>query len=138
MSDEFYESTVDVEIKKEGWMNSTWRPAMAWSYMIVCMCDFVVFPVLWTLAQMMYGGQVSMQWSPITISAGGLYHLAMGAILGVTAFGRTKEKLAGVNNDNVIVQRQTHETPSNFNQSTVRPVPRPPVYTPSRPRDTDD
>ena len=37
----------------------------------------------------------STQWQPLTLQGGGLVHVAFGAIIGVTAFGRTKEKLAG-------------------------------------------
>ena len=35
------------------------------------------------------------QWVPITLQGGGLFHVAMGAVLGVTAYGRTQEKLNG-------------------------------------------
>jgi hypothetical protein len=86
------------EKKKEDWMNSKWRPMMGWMYMAVCMTDFVLFPVLWSLVQAVHGGQVSSQWSPITLQGAGLFHMAMGAILGIAAFGRTQEKMAGVNN----------------------------------------
>jgi hypothetical protein len=84
---------------KEDWMNSKWRPMMGWMYMVVCMCDFVVFPVLWSLIQAIHGGNVETQWNPITLQGAGLFHMAMGAVIGVTAFGRTQEKLAGVNID---------------------------------------
>lgn len=76
------------------WINKKWRPAMGWSYMITCITDFVVFPVLWSLLQAMSKGQVTSQWQPVTLMGAGLYHVAMGAIIGVTAYGRTKEKLA--------------------------------------------
>ena len=88
----------DNEKKKEDWMNSKWRPMMGWMYMFVCMCDFVVFPILWSLVQASSHGNVSAQWQPITLQGAGLFHMAMGAIIGVAAFGRTQEKLAGVNN----------------------------------------
>jgi hypothetical protein len=78
-------------------MNSKWRPMMGWMYMFVCMCDFVVFPILWSLIQAAHGGRVETQWQPITLQGAGLFHMAMGAIIGVAAFGRTQEKLAGVN-----------------------------------------
>jgi hypothetical protein len=80
---------------KEDWMNTKWRPAMGWMYMVVCMADFVLFPILWSIIQAAYGGQVTSQWDPITLRGAGLFHLAMGAIIGVTAFGRTKEKISG-------------------------------------------
>ena len=85
------------EKKKEDWMNAKWRPMMGWMYMFVCMCDFVLFPILWSLIQAAHGGRVETQWQPITLQGAGLFHMAMGAIIGVAAFGRTQEKLAGVN-----------------------------------------
>jgi hypothetical protein len=81
------------EQKKEDWMNSKWRPMMGWMYMIVCICDFVLFPILWSLVQALHGGRVETQWSPITLNGAGLFHMAMGAILGIAAYGRTQEKL---------------------------------------------
>jgi hypothetical protein len=82
-----------MEPVKEHWMNHKWRPMMGWMYMLVCTCDFVVFPVLWSLIQALHAGNVTSQWNPITLQGAGLFHLSMGAIIGVTAFGRTQEKL---------------------------------------------
>jgi hypothetical protein len=79
--------------RKEDWMNTKWRPMMGWMYMIVCLADFVVFPILWSLAQAIHGGEISTQWNPITLQGAGLFHVAMGAILGIAVFGRTREKL---------------------------------------------
>jgi len=86
------------EKKKEDWMNSKWRPMMGWMYMLVCTMDFVGFPVLWSLLQAMSHGQVNSQWQPLTLQGAGLFHIAMGAIIGVSAYGRTQEKLNGANN----------------------------------------
>ena len=84
------------EIKKdEDWMQKKWRPAMGWMYMIVCMMDMVIFPVLWSILQAFNHGQVTNQWQPLTLQGAGLFHLAMGAVLGIAAFGRTQEKMAG-------------------------------------------
>ena len=98
--------------QKEGWMNSKWRPMMGWMYMLVCTMDFVVFPILWSLLQAMNNGRVETQWSPITLQGAGLFHMAMGAIIGVAAFGRTQEKLAGVNNGGSSIP--TSLSPSGF------------------------
>ena len=87
--------------KNEDWMNSKWRPAMGWMYMLVCTTDFVLFPVLWSLVQVIGGGEVRTQWSPITLQGAGLFHMAMGAILGIAAYGRTQEKMAGANNGGI-------------------------------------
>ena len=87
--------------KNEDWMNSKWRPMMGWTYMLTCVADFVVFPVLWSLVQIIAGGEVKSQWSPITLQGAGLFHMAMGAILGIAAYGRTQEKLNGANNGGI-------------------------------------
>jgi hypothetical protein len=89
------------EQKKEDWMNSKWRPMMGWMYMLVCTMDMVVFPILWSLLQSLNHGQVTSQWNPLTLQGAGLFHIAMGAVLGIAAFGRTQEKMAGANNGGV-------------------------------------
>ena len=85
----------DVLVKNDNtdWINKKWRPAMGWLYMLTCFFDFVVFPVLWSVLQAMSKGQVTSQWQPLTLQGAGLYHIAMGAVLGIAAYGRTKEKL---------------------------------------------
>lgn len=93
-----YSKLSDSEKKKEDWMNSKWRPMMGWSYMLTCIADFVIFPVLWSVLQSISKGQVNVQWQPITLQGAGLYHIAMGAVLGIAAYGRTQEKLGGANN----------------------------------------
>ena len=85
------------EQKKEDWMNSKWRPMMGWMYMVVCMFDMIVFPILWSLLQTMTQTPIT-QWNPLTLQGAGLFHIAMGAVLGIAAFGRTQEKMAGANN----------------------------------------
>jgi hypothetical protein len=77
------------------WINKKWRPVMGWIYMLTCTMDFVVFPILWSLLQAMSKGSVTMQWQPLTLQGAGLYHIAMGAVLGIAAYGRTKEKIEG-------------------------------------------
>ena len=89
------------ESKKEDWMNSKWRPMMGWMYMLVCTMDMVVFPILWSLLQSLNHGQVTSQWQPLTLQGAGLFHIAMGAVLGIAAFGRTQEKLGGANNGGI-------------------------------------
>jgi hypothetical protein len=87
----------DVLVKNDNsdWINKKWRPVMGWVYMMTCTCDFVVFPILWSLLQALSHGAVTNQWQPLTLQGAGLYHIAMGAVLGITAYGRTKEKVAG-------------------------------------------
>ena len=80
---------------EEHWMKSYWRPAMGWLYMLTCFCDFILFPILWSMMQAYIHGAVNQQWNPVTLQGAGLFHLAMGAILGIAAYGRTQEKKAG-------------------------------------------
>ena len=89
------------EKKKEDWMNSKWRPMMGWMYMLVCTMDMVIFPVLWSLLQTTTGHPIT-QWNPLTLQGAGLFHIAMGAVLGIAAFGRTQEKLGGANNGGIL------------------------------------
>ena len=88
------------ETKKEDWMNSKWRPMMGWMYMLVCTMDMVIFPVLWSLLQTFTHSPIT-QWNPLTLQGAGLFHIAMGAVLGIAAFGRTQEKLGGANNGGI-------------------------------------
>jgi hypothetical protein len=80
-------------MKNETWFNNKWRPAMGWTYMITCIMDFIVFPVAWNLLQAALGQTIT-QWSPLTLQGAGLYHMAMGAVVGVTAWQRSQEKMA--------------------------------------------
>jgi hypothetical protein len=89
--------SAESEQKKEDWMNSKWRPMMGWMYMVICTMDMVVFPILWSLLQAITHTAIT-QWNPLTLQGAGLFHIAMGAVLGIAAFGRTQEKLNGANN----------------------------------------
>lgn len=84
----------EAEKKSGEWMQTLWRPAMGWMYMLICLADMLVFPVLWSLLQAMTHQPIT-QWNPLTLQGAGLFHIAMGAVLGIAAFGRTQEKIAG-------------------------------------------
>ena len=102
----------DSEKKKEDWMNNKWRPMMGWLYMGVCAFDFVLFPIMWSLLQaVMHASQIT-QWQPLTLQGAGLFHIAMGAVLGIAALGRTQEKLAGANNGGLTVPAGVPTAPS--------------------------
>jgi hypothetical protein len=89
------ETTLKTDDKFGSFINSKWRPMMAVIYMITCFTDFVLFPILWSVLQSVSHGQVTSQWMPLTLQGAGLYHIAMGAVLGIAAYGRSKEKIAG-------------------------------------------
>ena len=79
-------------MKPEHWMRTHWRPMMAYVYMAVVIFDFILGPVFWSIVQI-YGGSVSLQWVPLTLISGGIFHAAMGAVLGISAFSRGREKI---------------------------------------------
>ena len=104
-----YARLTESEKKKEDWMNAKWRPMMGWIYMITCVTDFILFPILWSILQAALKQPVT-AWQPITLQGAGLFHLSMGAIIGVAAFGRTQEKLAGANNGGMQSMGQSSPT----------------------------
>ena len=81
--------------EKENWINNRWRPMMGWMYFVVCITDFILFPMMWAVFKASVGEPVT-AWEPLTLQGAGLFHVAMGAILGVTAWSRGREKIAGV------------------------------------------
>jgi hypothetical protein len=75
---------------------------MGWMYMICCLFDFVLFPIMFTAVQFWEteaANDAFRQWVPLTLQNGGFFHIAMGAVLGVAAYGRTKEKTAAIENN---------------------------------------
>lgn len=70
-----------------------WRPRMAYMYMAICVFDFMVAPILWSLVQIFTTGMVALPWTPLTLAEGGIFHMALGAILGAAAFTRGQEKV---------------------------------------------
>lgn len=71
---------------------------MGWMYMAVCVSDFMIFPIAWSVFQAVSHGSVTTPWQPITLQGAGLFHISMGAVLGIAAYGRTKEKIEGAQN----------------------------------------
>lgn len=104
--------------------NRWWRPLMAWSYLFICIFDFVIIPLL--LFSTIQPDKI-IQWVPLTLRGGGLYHMAMLAIVGVTSWGRTQEKMRW-NPFGMEVERETFEPRSPYSR---------PGTLDRAPRDTD-
>lgn len=75
-------------------LSKPWRSAMAKMYLIVCIFDFIIFPILWSILQAYKGGEVTQAWIPITTHGGGMFHISLGAILGVSAWGKSQERVS--------------------------------------------
>lgn len=117
--------------KKEDWMKTKWRPMMGWTYMIVCIFDFIFFPIGFTVVQFWETEAVNdafRQWSPLTLQGAGLFHMAMGAVLGVTAWSRGQEKIASAtsietsNDYNRNAFNQTSKYNSSYEYTSVKPT----------------
>lgn len=98
----------DIDLN-EGWIRSAWRPAMAWQYFVVCLFDFLFAPIL-SAFYAGYTGTELITWEPLTLSNGGLYHLAMGAIVGVTSWSRGREKIQRMLLDGTMEQVENETT----------------------------
>ena len=113
---------VKVEKKDEDWMQKKWRPAMGWMYMGICTLDMGIFPILWSVLQTITHAPLT-QWQPLTLQGAGLFHVAMGAVLGIAAFGRTQEKLAGAAQNPAPAPTSFAPPPSTGGFSSPAPAP---------------
>jgi hypothetical protein len=98
MAEDKNKKPTKAEKEVEDWMTKKWRPMMAIMYMSVCAFDFIVAPILWAIVQFWETSAANdafRQWQPLTLQGAGLFHMAMGAVLGITAWSRGQEKLAG-------------------------------------------
>ena len=86
---------------------------MAWLYIMICAADFLIFPGVYTSIQY-YTTIELIQWNPITLQGGGFFHIAMGAVLGITAYSRGREKMmtmqSGYFPDSMMSMETEHET----------------------------
>jgi hypothetical protein len=75
-------------------MKDNWRSLMAMQYLVVCIFDFIIFPILlgW---YSIYTHSTYQAWVSLTLQSGGLYHIAMGAICGVTSWAKSQERIKG-------------------------------------------
>lgn len=110
-------------MNNDSWIAKNWRPMAAIVYFIICLCDFVVMPIYCEATSNIFtpeaitniisnvhesGAQVEAlkvihdyhPWQPITLGEDGLLHVSFGAILGVSAWMRGKEKIETIKNIN--------------------------------------
>jgi hypothetical protein len=79
----------------EIWLKSRWRPMMAVVYMIIVFFDFVIAPVILMLFSTFILQSEVIIWDPLTTQDGAMFHIAMGAAIGITAWSRGQEKMLG-------------------------------------------
>lgn len=100
--------------KSERLLKQYWRPTACYIYLLICIFDFIIFPLYFALLQpsfidlietifnindievqtVILQNYIHMQrWIPITMRDGGLFHMSFGAIIGISAYTRGKEKI---------------------------------------------
>lgn len=104
----------------EQWYSKSWRPAVAFVYMAICVFDFALLPLYFAYinhavlithladAALKFPPEHQMAalrqmhdmlaWQPVTLQAHGFFHGSMAALLGVSAYQRSKEKIAKLKN----------------------------------------
>ena len=113
----------------EDFATAKWRPFMGWTYMAICFFDFVIGPVMNVAFSIMTKTPL-IPWKSLTLDNGGLFHLAMGAVLGVAAYGRTQEKVAKIDNG-ISLPGSSTPTPPPAPMPDPTPSPAPVVSTPA-------
>jgi len=80
----------------EPWFTSRWRPAACWVYLFICIFDFVLAPIGTELVNVYQKipNTHENSWQTLTTQGGSIFHLSFGAIIGISAYGRTREKVA--------------------------------------------
>ena len=76
----------------DSWIKNYWRSAMAWQYFMVCLFDFMLAPIMLAIYSHWTHSTLVM-WQPLTLQGAGLYHLSMGAIIGVTSYAKSQERI---------------------------------------------
>lgn len=96
---------------------------MAWQYFCVCVFDFLLAPLI--TGWYSWFAKVPYEvWKPITMSEGGFYHMAMGAIVGIAAWSRGQEKLSRIDRLRMGLDRSEPE-PEVYIESEPEPEPEP-------------
>jgi len=115
------EQTNNVQTVEESFWKKGWRPAMAWVYVAIVLFDFLIAPTIMLIffgqaqaSVIMPAGLTAAEyieilkaippptyqaWTPLTLQAGGFFHITMGVILGIGSYTRGVEKQKRVENN---------------------------------------
>ena len=86
-------STTESNIQEESWYTARWRPTAAYVYLAICLFDFLLAPIGMPFISLLTH-TTNVVWVPLTTTGGSIFHLSFGAIIGISAYGRTREKIA--------------------------------------------
>lgn len=105
-------------------LRAFWRPILSFVYVLIILCDFVVFPMGWSVLQtylILSGAAVDfVQWIPMTLQQAGLFHVVLGSFLGITSFTRSLEKREGVADDDIkgMMGEENYSNPQLLNETS--------------------
>jgi hypothetical protein len=109
-----------VQQNLEAGFKKYWRPIAAYVYLGICIFDFVGMPIIMEVQNRQVNSEAfaelrllddkdvriealkqldlgRVEWKPLTLEGGAIFHVAFGAILGVAAWTRGAEKTAAIN-----------------------------------------
>jgi hypothetical protein len=119
-----------VEYLKDNRITKYWRPAIAWSYAFICLFDFFLAPILFPILSWYLGFKDVIIWKPLTLEGGGLYHVAMGAIIGVSSWSRGQvnaiiaNKMTRQDIQQSVDESIPVEEEENYEEGDINPPPR--------------
>ena len=76
----------------DDYLKDLWRPLIAWVYAIIVLFDFMIAPIMLGVYCAAFR-QPYIEWHSLTIQGGGMFHIAMGAVIGVSSYGHSQEKI---------------------------------------------
>ena len=76
----------------DDYLKDLWRPLIAWVYAIIVLFDFMIAPIMLGVYCAAFR-QPYIEWHSLTIQGGGMFHIAMGAVIGVSSYSHSQEKI---------------------------------------------
>jgi len=87
---------IQQDLLKQSWFNQ-WHLFAAWLYLTIICFDFLIAPILNVLI-LAYFHYPIVQWQPLTLQGGGIFHFAMGAIIGISTWGKSQQMVETIRN----------------------------------------
>ncbi|MHB8123665.1 MAG: hypothetical protein ACYDG4_16120 [Desulfuromonadaceae bacterium] len=104
---------------QDAWVEKRWRPMMGFTYIAICIFDFILGPI-GNYIFFFKTSQDYVAWKTLTMSEGGMFHLAMGAILGIAAWTRGQEKVTRYNSPSYYEQPEQTEDRADYRDRLPR------------------
>jgi hypothetical protein len=87
---------IQANLLKQNWFGQ-WHLFAAWLYLIIILFDFLIAPIV-NIIILAYFKYAIVQWNPVTLQGGGIFHVAMLSIIGIATWGRNMQLIEAVRN----------------------------------------